>query len=108
MPHHNGLTNLNELKRKPNSNSLDKNVELLEIFSMNGFNNQILTKDDNRLLNLNTNKPLRVLICTESFHPYTSGIARRFKEIIVRLCKRGYFIHILTGCKVKVKKKIFF
>ncbi len=46
------------------------------------------------------NKPVKVLICTESFHPYTSGIARRFKEIIERLSKRGFLIHIVTGCKV--------
>ena len=43
---------------------------------------------------------MRVLILTESFHPYTSGIARRFKEIIRRLAKRGGFrIHVVTGCK---------
>ena len=46
-----------------------------------------------------TTSPLRILICTESFHPYTSGIARRFKEIIERLAKRGFLIHIVTGCK---------
>jgi hypothetical protein len=44
---------------------------------------------------------LRILICTESFHPYTSGIARRFKEIIRRLADRGFLIHIITGCRVK-------
>lgn len=44
---------------------------------------------------------LRVIIVTESFHPYTSGIARRFKEIIERLAKRGYRIHVITGCKVR-------
>jgi hypothetical protein len=43
---------------------------------------------------------LRILICTESFHPYTSGIARRFKEIIRRLADRGFLIHIITGCRV--------
>lgn len=46
------------------------------------------------------NRPLRIMIITESFHPYTSGIARRFKEILERLAKRGFLIHILTGCKV--------
>ena len=49
---------------------------------------------------VNNNKNIRVLICTESFHPYTSGIARRFKEIIRRLADRGFLIHILTGSKV--------
>lgn len=43
----------------------------------------------------------RVLIFTESFHPYTSGIARRFKEILQRLSKCKHFlIHVVTGCKV--------
>lgn len=42
---------------------------------------------------------VKVLICTESFHPYTSGIARRFKEIIERLSRRGFLIHVVTGCK---------
>lgn len=45
-------------------------------------------------------RQLRIMIVTESFHPYTSGIARRFKEILQRLAKRGFLIHILTGCKV--------
>ena len=45
----------------------------------------------------------RVLIFTESFHPYTSGIARRLKEILKRLSKRRCFlIHVVTGCKVKL------
>jgi hypothetical protein len=45
-------------------------------------------------------EPIRILIFTESFHPYTSGIARRFKEIITRLAKRGFRLHVVTGCKV--------
>ena len=49
------------------------------------------------------NDKTRVLIVTESFHPYTSGIARRFKEIIQRLVKRDFLIHIITGCKVSYK-----
>jgi hypothetical protein len=44
-------------------------------------------------------RSLRILICTESFHPYTSGIARRFKEVIARLAQNGHRIHILTGSK---------
>lgn len=50
--------------------------------------------------NEDNHRPLRIMIITESFHPYTSGIARRFKEILSRLAKRGFLIHILTGCKV--------
>ena len=46
-----------------------------------------------------TRESMRVMILTESFHPYTSGIARRFKEIIQRLAKRGFLIHVVTGCK---------
>jgi hypothetical protein len=42
----------------------------------------------------------RILILTESFHPYTSGIARRFKEIIERLAQQNFLIHVVTGCKV--------
>lgn len=49
---------------------------------------------------LNTDAKLRILILTESFHPYTSGIARRFKEIIERLVKQNFLIHVVTGCKV--------
>lgn len=52
-----------------------------------------------------TKTNLRVIIVTESFHPYTSGIARRFKEIIERLAKRGYRIHVITGCKVRKRIK---
>lgn len=53
-----------------------------------------------KLIKLRDSKVTKILICTESFHPYTSGIARRFKEIIVRLAERGHLIHIITGCKV--------
>jgi hypothetical protein len=60
------------------------------------------------LKNENDSK-IRVLIITESFHPYTSGIARRFKEIIERLVERKFLIHVITGCKVlTTKKKIKF
>jgi len=51
--------------------------------------------------NISNSTIYRVLIFTESFHPYTSGIARRFKEILKRLSKRKCFlIHVVTGCKV--------
>ncbi len=43
---------------------------------------------------------IRLLIFTESFHPYTSGIARRFKTIIEHLAHTNrYLIHIVSGCK---------
>lgn len=45
-------------------------------------------------------EPIRLLIFTESFHPYTSGIARRFKQIIEHLAETNRFlIHIVSGCK---------
>lgn len=44
-------------------------------------------------------KSLRILLFAESFPSFTSGITRRFKEIIRRLAKRKHFIHVITGCK---------
>ncbi|CAF1515319.1 unnamed protein product [Adineta ricciae] len=43
--------------------------------------------------------PLRILLFAESFPSFTSGITRRFKEIIRRLAKRKHRIHVITGCK---------
>ncbi|CAF3134650.1 unnamed protein product [Rotaria sp. Silwood2] len=43
--------------------------------------------------------PLRILLFAESFPSFTSGITRRFKEIIRRLAKRKHYIHVITGCK---------
>lgn len=59
-------------------------------------------KNEMKIMKLNESKAtnLKILICTESFHPYTSGIARRFKEIIIRLAEHGHQIHVITGCKV--------
>ena len=45
-------------------------------------------------------QPLRILLFAESFPSFTSGITRRFKEIIRRLAKRKHRIHVITGCKV--------
>ncbi|CAF0868576.1 unnamed protein product [Rotaria sordida] len=42
---------------------------------------------------------LRILLFAESFPSFTSGITRRFKEIIRRLAKRKHYIHVITGCK---------
>ncbi|CAF1237230.1 unnamed protein product [Rotaria sordida] len=44
-------------------------------------------------------EPLRILIFAESFPTFTSGVTRRFKEIIRRLAKRQHHIHVITGCK---------
>ena len=81
----------------------DEAVEIIESDLNN--NNISISKSDRFLLASSSvtkkSAALRVLICTESFHPYTSGIARRFKEIIRRLAKRNFLIHIVTGCKVE-------
>lgn len=45
-------------------------------------------------------EPLRILLFAESFPSFTSGITRRFKEIIRRLAKKNHYIHVITGCKV--------
>ncbi|CAF0776617.1 unnamed protein product [Didymodactylos carnosus] len=44
-------------------------------------------------------RALRILLFAESFPSFTSGITRRFKEIIRRLAKKGHYIHVITGCK---------
>ncbi|CAF1031559.1 unnamed protein product [Adineta ricciae] len=44
-------------------------------------------------------EPLRILLFAESFPSFTSGITRRFKEIIRRLANRKHHIHVITGCK---------
>ncbi|CAF3994648.1 unnamed protein product, partial [Rotaria sp. Silwood1] len=40
------------------------------------------------------NDSLRILLFAESFPSFTSGITRRFKEIIRRLAKRKHYIHV--------------
>ena len=53
--------------------------------------------------------PLRILLFAESFPSFTSGITRRFKEIIRRLAKRKHHIHVITGCKVwKINQNLSF
>ncbi|CAF1180085.1 unnamed protein product [Adineta steineri] len=44
-------------------------------------------------------EPLRILLFAESFPSFTSGITRRFKEIIRHLVKKKHHIHVITGCK---------
>ena len=45
-------------------------------------------------------KSFRVLIFIESFYPYTSGISRRFIEIVTRLAEKDFRIHLVTGTHV--------
>lgn len=106
MPDHNGVKK-NRLKRhnktssSSKSNSFDSNNSTInsELFTTSTSN---ITSTSSSITNNEqvVKRVLRVLIFTESFHPYTSGIARRFKEIIERLAKRGFLIHVVTGCKV--------
>jgi hypothetical protein len=90
----------NSANNKTTSGTSDhNNANDSSFISVNSYLN-FLNKSNNANTHCNGfAKPLKVLICTESFHPYTSGIARRFKEIIERLSKRGFLIHIVTGCK---------
>jgi len=106
MPDHNGVKK-NRLKRhsktssSSKSNSFDSNNTSInyELFTTSTSN---ITSTSSNITNNEqaVKRVLRVLIFTESFHPYTSGIARRFKEIIERLATRGFLIHVVTGCKV--------
>ena len=59
------------------------------------LSNQLLKDYDDNLNNaeLKNCDSLRVLIFNESFYPYTSGISRRFIEIIKRLAKKNFKIH---------------
>ena len=66
------------------------------------LSNQLLKDYDDNLNNaeLKNCDSLRVLIFNESFYPYTSGISRRFIEIIKRLAKKNFKIHLVTGTLV--------
>lgn len=64
-------------------NSIDKCPNESHLSHTNGFNEQ----------------PLRILLFAESFPSFTSGITRRFKEIIRRLAKNKHHVHVITGCK---------
>ncbi len=78
-----------------------------EIIKNDKNNNEIRLVNEDYGVKSRDESLLRVLICTESFHPYTSGIARRFKEIIRRLSKRNFLIHIVTGCKVVLENTLY-
>lgn len=91
--YHAQLKHKKQLKLESDENNNDM-IEAALVRDNNGISDH-----DNH--NDNENSPLRVLIFTESFHPYTSGIARRFKEILKRLSEsRLFLIHVVTGCKV--------
>jgi hypothetical protein len=62
--------------------------------------NSTASNDINCNLSKHINEPMRILIFNESFYPYTSGISRRFIEIITRLARRSFKVHVLTGSKV--------
>ena len=98
----NNMLSIDEYLNVIDSNDNRKNGLISSNGSLHNYasNNNSYSKSNSATGLSLLNKPLKVLICTESFHPYTSGIARRFKEIIERLSKRGFLIHIVTGCKV--------
>jgi hypothetical protein len=50
----------------------------------------------------NSYASMRVLVFSESFYPYTSGIARRFIEVVTRLAMHGFKVHVVTGTDVSV------
>ncbi|CAF3827278.1 unnamed protein product [Rotaria sp. Silwood1] len=43
-------------------------------------------------------EPLRILLFADNFPSFTSGITRRFREIIRRLAEHHHHIHVITGC----------
>jgi hypothetical protein len=115
MPDHNGVKK-NRLKRhsktssSSKSNSFDSsnltiNTELFATSLTSNLTSTFSSITNNKQA---AKRMLRVLIFTESFHPYTSGIARRFKEIIERLAKRGFLIHVVTGCRVNTFNSYLF
>lgn len=69
-------------------------------------NSDQLTFEKNYDYNNNI-RSLRILIFSESFYPYTSGISRRFIEIITRLAKKSFRIHVVTGTRVRSTKHRF-
>lgn len=107
----NGSTSSNKLidqmQRDESSSSSSSSSSSLEE-TANEYLAQFSQSDQSFNDDTNNNRRVRVLIITESFHPYTSGIARRFKEIIQRLTKRNFLIHVITGCKVSLCFFFFF
>ncbi|CAF0951985.1 unnamed protein product [Adineta steineri] len=71
------------------SNNVEKRTNNIDHHYQSHTNGFIHDNDD----------PLRILFFAESFPSFTSGITRRFKEIIRRLAKRKHHIHVITGCK---------
>ena len=64
-----------------------------ETINNNSISKSTMTNSDNKM---------RILIFSESFYPYTSGISRRLIEIIKRLIRNGFRIHVVTGMAVCV------
>ncbi|CAF3270863.1 unnamed protein product [Rotaria socialis] len=61
-------------------------------------NNRVYTNGNSHHDGNADDEPLRILLFSESFPSFTSGVVRRFKEIVRRLVKRRHHIHIITGC----------
>lgn len=51
-------------------------------------------------------KPLRILLFAESFPSFTSGVVRRFKEIVRRLAYKRHHVHVITGCNVSCPERL--
>jgi hypothetical protein len=100
--HHNHHNQSQQVSKKlPNSGDMImSSLQSSSIATSNKLMNELISSGQSLVNHYAKCKPVRILIFTESFHPYTSGIARRFKEIITRLAKRGFRLHIVTGCKV--------
>lgn len=81
---------------KQNENIIIQNESVIHA----DINNNSVNNNNNNNNTIESDRHLRILIFTESFYPYTSGISRRFIEIITRLTKRNCKIHIVTGTNV--------
>lgn len=92
-----------DFKTKSMSNTSDhhhhQGIWLIIETNSSTFFSLVFTNDFTR--NSSNEKHLRILIFAESFPSFTSGITRRFKEIIRRLATYEHDIHVITGCKVR-------
>ena len=100
----NNISNKNN--KNLNNNKINNNVTMTMTTCTTTTTNSTTSKLSLNNSKLNNETKIKILIFTESFHPYTSGIARRFKEIIERLAKRNFLIHVVTGCKVTLSLSI--
>ncbi|CAF1152455.1 unnamed protein product [Rotaria sp. Silwood1] len=76
--------------------SLPQESSTINIIKKQVNNHQLYT---NGFTHHDNDEPLRILLFAESFPSFTSGVTRRFKEIIRRLVKNHHHIHVITGCK---------